>query len=256
MLISPSLNRSSSRDPLGLLHVAMDLADAEAAALEAGGELAHRRLAVAEDDRGAHVARAQQVGAACRASCARRRRDHRLLDQQVGGGRPGDLDRLGVGEELVGELLDRRRHGRARRAGSAAVLGSLVQISSMSGMKPMSSIRSASSITSRLQPLSMILPRPNRSISRPGRRDQHVDALFERLDLVAHLHAADQQRHRELVILAVFLEILGDLRGELAGRLEDQRARHPRAGCGPGRGCRSSAGRSRRSCRCRSGRCR
>ena len=32
----------------------------------------------------------------------------------------------------------------------------------------MSSIRSASSMTSRLQPLSMILPRPNRSISRPG----------------------------------------------------------------------------------------
>ena len=47
-------------------------------------------------------------------------------------------------------------------------LGSFEQISSMSGMKPMSSIRSASSITSRLQPLSMILPRPNRSISRPG----------------------------------------------------------------------------------------
>ena len=61
-----------------------------------------------------------------------------------------------------------------------------------------------------------------------GRRDQHVDALFQRLDLVAHLHAADQQRHRELVIFAVFLEILGDLRGKLARRLEDQRARHPR----------------------------
>ena len=34
---------------------------------------------------------------------------------------------------------------------------------------------------------------------------------------------------RELVVLAVFLEILGDLGGELAGRLEDQRARHARA---------------------------
>ena len=46
--------------------------------------------------------------------------------------------------------------------------GSLVQISSISGMKPMSSIRSASSMTSRLHWLSMILPRPNRSINRPG----------------------------------------------------------------------------------------
>ena len=47
-------------------------------------------------------------------------------------------------------------------------LGSFEQISSMSGMNPMSSIRSASSMTSRLQSLSMILPRPNRSIRRPG----------------------------------------------------------------------------------------
>ena len=67
-------------------------------------------------------------------------------------------------------------------------------------------------------------------VHQPARRgDQHVDALFERLHLVAHLHAADQQRHRERVIFAVFLEILGDLHRQLAGRLEDQRARHPRA---------------------------
>src|SRR3546814_19716804 len=55
------------------------------------------------------------------------------------------------------------------------------------------------------------------------------DLLFERLDLIAHRDAADQQRHRELVIAAVFLEILGDLRGKLTRRLEDQAARHPRA---------------------------
>ena len=153
---------------------------------------------------------------------------HALVDQHVGRGRARHLDRLGIGEELVGQLLDRRRHRRREQQG-LPVFGSLVQISSMSGMKPMSSIRSASSMTSRLQPVSRILPRPNRSISRPGRGDQHVDALLERLDLVAHRHAADQQRHRELVMLAVFLEILGDLGGELAGRLEDQRARHARA---------------------------
>ena len=46
--------------------------------------------------------------------------------------------------------------------------GSFAQIVSMSGMKPMSSIRSASSMTSRSQPVSRILPRSNRSISRPG----------------------------------------------------------------------------------------
>src|SRR3546814_2022211 len=41
--------------------------------------------------------------------------------------------------------------------------GNLVQIFSMSGMNPMSSIRSASSMTRRLQPVSRILPRSNRS---------------------------------------------------------------------------------------------
>ncbi len=46
--------------------------------------------------------------------------------------------------------------------------GSFSQMNSMSGMKPMSSMRSASSITSRSQPVSRILPRSNRSISRPG----------------------------------------------------------------------------------------
>ena len=120
----------------------------------------------------------------------------------------------------------------------------------------MSSIRSASSITSSLQSLSMILPRLEQVHQPARRRDQHVDALFQRLDLVAHLNAADQQRHRERVVLAVFLEILGDLHRQLARRLEDQRARHARAAAALVRGCRSSAGRSRRSCRCRSGRCR
>ena len=58
-------------------------------------------------------------------------------------------------------------------------------------------------------------------------RDQNVHAFFERLDLIAHLHAANQQRHRQLVIFTVFLEILGNLRGEFARRFEDQAARHP-----------------------------
>ena len=64
-----------------------------------------------------------------------------------------------------------------------------------------------------------------------GRRDQHVDATVELLVLVVEAHAADDQRDRELVVLAVFLEVLVHLRGEFAGRLEDQGARH--AGAGP-----------------------
>jgi hypothetical protein len=39
--------------------------------------------------------------------------------------------------------------------------------------------------------------------------------------------AADQQRHVQFLTSAVFVKLLLHLRGKLAGRLEDQRARHP-----------------------------
>src|SRR4051794_39958072 len=38
-------------DAIGLVHVALDLPDLESGALEAGGQLTDRRLAVAENDR-------------------------------------------------------------------------------------------------------------------------------------------------------------------------------------------------------------
>ncbi len=62
------------------------------------------------------------------------------------------------------------------------------------------------------------------------RGDQDVDAAVEQFLLIDVRHAADQQRHRELVVFAVLLEVLRNLGRELAGRLEDQRARHARAG--------------------------
>ncbi len=63
-----------------------------------------------------------------------------------------------------------------------------------------------------------------------GRGDQHVGAAIEHLVLVLEGDAADQQGHVEPVVLAVFLEILGDLRGEFARRLEDEGTGH----AGPG----------------------
>ena len=63
-----------------------------------------------------------------------------------------------------------------------------------------------------------------------GRGDQHVDAAHDLGFLVAERHAADQQRHVQLVVAAVFDEAFLDLRGEFARRLQDQRARHARAG--------------------------
>ena len=67
-----------------------------------------------------------------------------------------------------------------------------------------------------------------------GRRDQHVDAAHQRVLLVGQALAADEQRVVELVVLAVLLEVLGDLQREFARRLEDQAARHARAGAAAG----------------------
>ena len=58
------------------------------------------------------------------------------------------------------------------------------------------------------------------------RGDQDIDATVDLPVLVGEGHAADDERHRELVILAVDLEALRDLGGELACRLEDERSRH------------------------------
>ena len=154
--------------------------------------------------------------------------DQPLLDIDVGGRRPGDLDRLGIGQELVGQLLDRRRHGRREEQG-LALLGQLgadfLDIGDEAHVEHPVGLVDHQQVAVVEHDLAAA-----EQVHQPARRgDQHVDALFQRLDLVAHLHAANQQGHRELVIFAVFLEILGDLRGKLAGRLEDQRARHARA---------------------------
>jgi hypothetical protein len=76
-------------------------------------------------------------------------------------------------------------------------LGSFEQISSMSGMThvehPVGFVDDQQS-----QPLSMILPRPNRSISRPAWRSARRRPFSSAFHLVAHLHAADQQAMESL----------------------------------------------------------
>ena len=153
-------------DADGLVHVALDLANRKARALEAARQLANGGLAVGEDDGVLEFLVAKDVAQRILLLVGADL-DQPLLDIDVGGRRTGDLDALGVVEELRASFWI----GGGMVAENSSVwrdFGSFEQISSMSGMKPMSSMRSASSITSRLQSLSMILPRPNRSISRPG----------------------------------------------------------------------------------------
>ena len=110
------------------------------------------------------------------------------------------------------------------------VNGTSLQMRSMSGMKPMSSMRSASSMTRSSTPLSR---QPSALVmveQAARRRDQHVDAAHQLGVLIVERDAADDQRDVELIVVdAVFDEALFDLRRELAGRLENQRARHARS---------------------------
>ena len=70
---------------------------------------------------------------------------------------------------------------------------------------------------------------PLEMIEQPARRrDHHVGAAIELAVLVVIGHAADEQRHGQLVALAEDLEMLGHLGRELARRLEDQGSRHAR----------------------------
>src|SRR6185437_5117958 len=62
------------------------------------------------------------------------------------------------------------------------------------------------------------------------RGGENVDAAIELLVLVFKRHAADQKRHRKLVVLAIALEALGHLGREFARWLEYERARHARLG--------------------------
>ena len=95
-----SLEPLELADPLRLLHVAMDLTDIETAPFEARAEFAHRRLTVAEDDRGPDLARSQQGRQGIPFAAGVGAQDA-LIDQQVGRGRPGHLDRLGIGQESI-----------------------------------------------------------------------------------------------------------------------------------------------------------
>ena len=209
--------------PRALFHVAMDLAAVKPALAQRLVQIAYRRLAVAEDDRGLHASiehGEQRVALSprCDAHLA-------LLDRRIGAAGARNLDRLGVVQELVRQLLDRRRHGRGKQQSLALCRqpgADRLDIGDESHVEHPVGLVDHQQVAAGEQDVTAIVQVHQAA----RRRDQHIDALFQRLDLIPHRHAADQQRHRELVILAVFLEILSDLRGEFARRLEDERARH------------------------------
>ena len=91
-----------------------------------------------------------------------------------------------------------------------------------------------------------------------GGGDHDFDAAGQGLDLFAFRHAAENDGDADVGVAAVGAETLGDLAGELArgGQHQNAAGEAGPGGAGFPAGGAGSAGRTRRSCRCRSGRCR
>ena len=101
----------------------------------------------------------------------------------------------------------------------------------ISGRKPMSSIRSASSSTRCSMCVQLHVARAQMIEQPAGRRDDDVDAAPEGVLLRPHADAAEHGRAGHRRVHREGVEIVQDLRRELARRREHQRARGARAAC-------------------------
>ena len=193
-------------------------------ALQTLVELAHRGLAIGEDDRRFDLVVAEQPAQGL-ALLALLHGDLESGDILVRRRRTADFDTLGILEEFLRKLFDRRRH-RRREQHRLAAFGQLVADEFDVGDEPHVEHPVRFVDDQKFAAVEQDLPTLEQVHEAARRGNQHVDALVQGLDLVAHLHAADKQRELEVMVLAVFLEILGHLRSQFACRREDQRARH------------------------------
>jgi hypothetical protein len=140
---------------------------------------------------------------------------------------------LGIAEKLLSQALDFRRHGGREHQGLADHrqlladffnIGDEAHIQHAVGFVNHQHLDVGQDDASALEQVQQTARRGN----------QHINAAIQQLDLVVHILAADNQAVGQLVVLAVNVKILGDLRGQLPRRLQDQRARHAGAGAVPG----------------------
>ena len=140
---------------------------------------------------------------------------------------PGHLDAHRVLQEGVDQALDLRRHGgreeqrlpaRRQQLADALDVGDEAHVEHAVGLVDDEDLDAGQQ--------DLAAPEVIEQAARRG--DQHVDAAVELAQLLVEGDAADQQRHGELVVDAVFLEALLHLGGKLARRRQDQRARHAR----------------------------
>ena len=142
-----------------------------------------------------------------------------------------DLDALRPVQEVVDEPLDFRRHGRREEQGLAREgeeFADALDVGDEAHIEHAVRLvddEDFDAVEQKLAAREMIE-------QAAWRGDHHIGAAIELAILILVGHPADQKRHGEIVVLAEDLEMLGDLCGKLARRLQDQRARHARS-CPP-----------------------
>ena len=146
-----------------------------------------------------------------------------------GGGRSGDFDAHRIAEKLLGDAPDFRRHGggeEQRLAGERYELADALDVGDETHVQHAIGLVDDEELDAAEQKPSALVMVEQAA----GRRDQNIDAAHQLGVLVVERDAADDQRDVELIVVdAVFDEALFDLRRELAGRLQNQRARHARS---------------------------
>ena len=219
--------------PLRLDHIAVQRRHVETVLGERAVEDIHVALAVAEDQRVLDVLVLDEAPErlALVHGIDHQERLHHGLGRR-GRRRHGDLFR--VHQERVGQAPDLRRHGcreEQRLPNLRDEAHDALDVGDEAHVEHAVRLIDHQEFGVRQQDLAAI----DQVEEAPGCRDQHVDAAVEFLLLIGEALAADQQRHAELVVvLSVGLEGLRYLCCELASRLQDQRARHARAGATSG----------------------
>ena len=232
--------------PVALLlaHAAVQRLGPVAAAVQRLGELVDLLAGAAEDDRRGRATRRRAPGPA-RPACAPAATTYALC--RTRGASPGDRP---LAADLDPDRVAAGAGGRCRRS-AAASWPRTAPSAAASGRARRGSPRCprrspcrASRRPRRARPWrarrGRRVPRAMWSSARPGRGDDDVDAAVQRPQLPADRLPAVDRQHPGAQVLAVAVERLGDLHGQLAGGHQHQRHR-------------VAARPVRRACRCSSG---
>ena len=215
----------------GLGQVAVDRRGVMAMLGQRGGHHIDFDLAVAEHDAVLHVAGFDHAAQRRAAGLAivRGQMNHMLCDRLRRIGRTRHFDLLGIFLERLRKALDVGREGcgEQQRLAAGRQLGAdLLDVRDEAHVEHPVGLVDDQRLDAHQQHLAAV----ELVHQAARRRDQHVDAALQQRFLVLEADAADQQRHRQFEVLAILLEVLGNLRGKLARRAEDQAARHARPG--------------------------